>query len=478
MQGRYLTVTAAASRLGTTPETIRRWLRAGKLTGKRPGGDKLGYRIDESELERLLVQGPVPTSRVGSGPRPAGERRTGERRAGERRRGERRAGVLGPQPQDLLASIVLASEDAIIALGPDGRITSWNPGAQRIFGYSAAEIVGQPCETLVPAERLDDHRVLRRRVAGGKPLRHHEAEYRRKDGRLVDAAGSAAPVLDSDGAVVAIALVLRDVTDQRHREEALRVREARTRAVLESAFDAIVTTDGAGRIVEFNPAAEQMFGHSRSEALGRWLPDLLLPASTGPWVPGSAAGAGADRAFTGRDLLNRRVEMRGLRADGSTFPVELALREINAADTTLFTGYVRDLTAQRAAEEELRASEERFRALAEAAFEAILIHQDGIIRAANRAFGELFRCDPPDAIGRSILEFTAPEWSDLVMYHARHHISELHELVARRADGTLVPVEAVGRTVPFASGVARVVVCRERADATHPQPTRTVARRR
>lgn len=132
-------------------------------------------------------------------------------------------------------------------------------------------------------------------------------------------------------------------------ESLLRESEARMRAVLESALDCIVTIDAEGRIVEFNPAAEQVFERSRAEAIGAGFWDLVRPRAMR-----SARGTSAPLLTADSEILGKRFESTAVRKDGSEFPVELAITRIGGEGPLLFTGFVRDITERAQAEEDIR----------------------------------------------------------------------------------------------------------------------------
>ncbi len=129
----------------------------------------------------------------------------------------------------LLAAVVQSSNDAIVSKGLDGPITSWNGAAERLFGYSAAEAIGQPLSLIVPPDRLDEVRALLDRVASGERVDHLETVRRRKDGTDVVVSASLAPILDVSGKVVGSSVTVRDLTSQRKAEEALRSTEEQLR---------------------------------------------------------------------------------------------------------------------------------------------------------------------------------------------------------------------------------------------------------
>ena len=143
------------------------------------------------------------------------------------------------------------------------------------------------------------------------------------------------------------------VVARRHAEEEVRASESRLRAMLESALDAVVTMDHAGRVVGWNRAAEAIFGYSLDEALGRELADLIVPPSLR-----SAHRRGLARFVDTEHptVLDRRIELIGMHKNGTEFPVELAITRIGLPGPPTFTGYVRDITERKRADAELRAS--------------------------------------------------------------------------------------------------------------------------
>ncbi len=182
----------------------------------------------------------------------------------ERRKGEYSA-------QRHLATIVEASGDAIISLTTDGVIQTWNESAERLYGYKAEEAVGKNALALLaldPAER----EATFARVAAGTERAKTERQYIRKDGSLLDVSETNAPIRDSSGRVIGIARIARDVTE-RTAAEAVRARLA---AVVEASGDAIISLTTDGVIATWNPSAEQLYGYSAEEAVGK--PALALLA--------------------------------------------------------------------------------------------------------------------------------------------------------------------------------------------------------
>jgi PAS domain S-box-containing protein len=143
---------------------------------------------------------------------------------------------------------------------------------------------------------------------------------------------------------------------RRRAEDAVRAGEALNRAVLAAALDAVVTMDHGGRILEFNPAAERIFGVTREEAVGKDMADLIVPTSLR-----AQHRRGLARYLETAEpvVLDRRLELTGMRADGSEFPVELTITRIRLGGRPTFAGFLRDITDRKRAEAELRASRAR-----------------------------------------------------------------------------------------------------------------------
>lgn len=160
-------------------------------------------------------------------------------------------------------------------------------------------------------------------------------------------------------------------------EGAIAEEQRRTRAILDSALDAVIAMDHHGVITEFNPAAERAFGYSRTDALGRELADLIIP----PDLRARHRAGLARHLATGEGpFLNQRVETRGYHADGHEFPIEVAIIRASGDGPPRFTGFVRDLTARKLAEDAVQMSEERFRTLAASNSALTLYEQDRDLR--------------------------------------------------------------------------------------------------
>src|ERR1041384_926916 len=176
----------------------------------------------------------------------------------------------------LLASIVDSSDDAIIAKTPDGAITSWNRGAERGYGYSAEEMIGQPVSILVPPESTDDMEDILARVKFGQRVEHYETVRRRKDGSLIDISLTVSPIFDSEGSLIGASSIARDITERKRAEEKLRAanqsidaRTALLASIVDCSDDAIVAKTPEGIMTRWNRGAELIYGYDASEIVGQ-----------------------------------------------------------------------------------------------------------------------------------------------------------------------------------------------------------------
>jgi PAS domain S-box-containing protein len=176
------------------------------------------------------------------------------------------------------------------------------------------------------------------------------------DGRSFDT--YVEPLFDQDRRIIGSVGLALDVTERRSAEAARTQSEARKHAILEASLDAIVIMDHRGRVVEFNPAAEAMFGYERSEVLDRPLAEVIIPPHL---RPAHQAGFARFLATGEGRVVGRRIESLAMRKDGSELPVELAISRIPLDGPASFTGHIRDLTDRKQAESELRERDEQLR---------------------------------------------------------------------------------------------------------------------
>ena len=257
------------------------------------------------------------------------------------------------EQQEWLRVTLASIGDAVIATDAEGRVTFLNPVAQDLTGWTQEDAHGQPLETVFvilneqtrqPVENPVET-VLQNGVVVG--LGNHTVLIARNGAeRPID--DSAAPIRNAAGEMIGVVLIFRDVTDQRRAEREVRQSEARKSAILETALDCIITMDHEGKVVEFNPAAEKTFGYRRAEVIGQDLASLIIPP---PFRDRHRIGMAHHLATGEGPVLGKRLELPALRADGTEFPVELAITRIPTDGPPLFTAYLRDISERTRAEQ-------------------------------------------------------------------------------------------------------------------------------
>ncbi len=246
----------------------------------------------------------------------------------------------------------------------DGRYLDVNPALARMYGCETPEaFIGHfrnaSVHTYVdPASREE----LVRQMRDQGYVRSLEGEAYRRNGTRFWISVTGHPLWDDEGQLVGYECFVVDITERRRAQDAVRESELHKSAILDSALDPIITIDKQGLILGFNPAAERIFGFRRADVLGKPLADLVVPPQCR-----DEDQIGLNRYLeTGEsNLFGKWVETSALRADGTEFPVELAVTPTNISGKPTFTAYLRDITERKQAESNLRLSEERFRQMAE-----------------------------------------------------------------------------------------------------------------
>jgi PAS domain S-box-containing protein len=259
------------------------------------------------------------------------------------------------------ANVVSMVSDAVIAVDSEERVTFWSSGAERLYGLTAGEALGRKLNDtyqyrwLSPADEEAAADSLRKTGSW-----FGENFHIRKDGRWIHVESLVTRLEDDDGGAVGLLAVIRDVTERKKAEQALRRSEERLRLTLESVTDyAIFTTDSSGWIETWNVGAERMFGYPEAEAVGLHVEVIFTPEDRERGVPAAEMRQARQE---GRALCERwHVSKRGAR-----FYVSGVLAALR--DGPVLTGYakiVRDLTERREAEEELRRAHEELEAQVE-----------------------------------------------------------------------------------------------------------------
>ena len=234
-----------------------------------------------------------------------------------------------------------AANLAIFMFDSTGRVTIWNRGAERLKGWTEAEVIGRHMELFYPPDG----------VAAGKPRadmeraeregRLEEESWRlRKDGSEFLASVTITALRDDDGALRGFGKVIRDITDQKAAETAVLRREDHLRSILATVPDAMIVMDELGIVSSFSAAAEHLFGYSKVEVIGRNVRMLMPPADERR----HDAYLRTYRETGIKHIIGNVRPQKAVRKNGEVFPMELAVGEASIAGERIFTGFIRDLT--------------------------------------------------------------------------------------------------------------------------------------
>ena len=176
------------------------------------------------------------------------------------------------EKQAVLAAIIDSSDDSIISKTLDGIITSWNPAAVHMFGYSEAEAIGQHISLIIPKDRLDEENYIISQIRKGRKVDHFETLRRKKNGDLVPISLTISPIRDRNGRITGASKIVRDITVQKLAVE----KQGVLAAIIDSSDDTIISKTLDGIITSWNKAAVKMFGYTETEAVGKHI-SLIIP---------------------------------------------------------------------------------------------------------------------------------------------------------------------------------------------------------
>jgi PAS domain S-box-containing protein len=301
-------------------------------------------------------------------------------------------------------AIFEGSLDGLFMWDENLRIVDVNPAGLALYGYRREDVIGRSFPRNMPESYVQERLQLVRRAMAGEMI-HMETTVLRPDGSTFDADLRVMPFVQR-GQPHALT-VLRDISERRRRERALQRSEARLRATVEAAFDGIIGTDSDCRIVEFNAAAERIFGLRREDVVGRVFADVLLPERN--------RGANANQiidlqAHVSGAMVGKLVETTAIRADGTEFPVEIAISVAAVPEGKIFVGHLRDITERRRADQALRDSEEQYRAIFNASADALVLRAaDFSIVDVNATYEAMSGYSRAEVLGVSRVLANPPE---------------------------------------------------------------------
>ncbi len=341
----------------------------------------------------------------------------------------------------LFSAAVESSNDAIVTKSLDGTITGWNPAAERMFGFAAAEAVGKGIDLIVPRDRLTEMHDILCRIGQGKSIEQHETVRLRKDGSPVEVSLSISSIKTASGEIIGASKIARDITESKRTQQALDQQLEERRRIFETSQDLILVSDPKGVLVQVSPSSQTILGYA---------PEQMIGHSAIEFIHGDDLDCTREEMRAARrGLHTRNFDARYVHRDGRNVTLSWLGTWSEPVRRHFFVG--RDMTESRLAQETLRESEQLARGIVDTALDAFVqMDESGTISDWNSQAEKIFGWSRGEALGRSLGELIIPE------IHRAAHKSGLQrflrtgegsilghrlEIEARRRDGKEIKVE-------------------------------------
>lgn len=293
----------------------------------------------------------------------------------------------------MLANVVESSDDAIITKSLEGSVTSWNKGAELVYGYSEEEVIGKDISILAPPHLRDEIKNLIEKIKKSESILHYETKRVRKDGKEIYVSLTLSPIFDTSERLVGISTIARDITQRKQTEEELKKSEKKYRNIFEESFDGLFITSPEGKILDMNKKGIQMFGYKTKEDILRL--DLERDVYADP----------SDRKQI-LSMVNKEgsaeYEVIVKKKNGNkmiTYCSLTAVKDENGVITS-YRGIIRDITERKKAENAILQAKEEWENTFDAVPDLITILDTNyhVIRA-NKAMASRLGVTPEEAIG-------------------------------------------------------------------------------
>jgi PAS domain S-box-containing protein len=252
--------------------------------------------------------------------------------------------TLRTERDSLFSAVVKSSNDAIVTKLLDGTITSWNPAAERLFGFTAAEVIGKSINIIVPPDRRTEVCDIIERAGRGEHIEHHETSRVCKDGRKVEVSLSISPIRSASGEIVGISKTAHDITERKQTLQALDQEIEERRRIFDTSNDLILVTDTGGNFVQVSPSVTHILGYQPSDMIGHSAVEFIHPEDL--------EHTRREMRAARRGQSKRSFETRYLSKDGKTVALNWTGTWSEPVRRHFFIG--RDLTEKQAAEAQLR----------------------------------------------------------------------------------------------------------------------------
>jgi len=295
-------------------------------------------------------------------------------------------------------SLVEGARDIIFTLSTDSTLTSLNPAFETVTNWSRSQWIGEPLAALLhPDDAGFCQDVVQAILERGAPLTC-SMQLSMKEGGYVTGEFVGTPQM-RQGRVVGVLGIMRDVTERRRIEDALRVSEERLRSIVQSTKDAIVLVNALMKVAFWNKGAEATFGYAAEDVIGQPV-TMIIPERYHEQLERNVQRA---RVFDRTQMANRTLELVGLRKEGNEFPLELSLSSWKGKADLFFTIIMRDISERRAAEEELDRLHRHNQVVLNSAGEGIYgVDREGRLTFVNPAAAKMFGWEAEDLIGQSL----------------------------------------------------------------------------
>jgi PAS domain S-box-containing protein len=309
----------------------------------------------------------------------------------------------------LLTAIVGSSSDAIVGKDLDGKVTSWNAGAERMFGYTAGEIIGRSITQLIPADRQDDEGKILARIKRGESVGHFETVRVKKDGGLIDVSVAVSPIRNSSGEIVGASKVARDVTDQKRAAKALRESEERFRTMANSIPQLAWIARADGHVYWYNQRWYEYTG-ATPEGMEGWKwqsvhDPRVLPEVMENWT----------RAIDSGEPFEMEFPLRGADGEFRAFLTRVHPLKDSEGRVVSWFGTNTDVQSLKQAQTALRESEERLRLVTDnARVGLVMVNRERRYTFANAAYADILGLPSPDIIDQRVADVLAPIYEEQI----------------------------------------------------------------
>ena len=304
--------------------------------------------------------------------------------------------------QALLVSIVNSSDDAILSMSLDGIITSWNTGAERLFGYSGTQVIGENVSLLIPPDRLNEEPEIIMKIKQGEFVEHYETQRKKKNGGLIHISLTVSPIKDNQGNIVGASKIARDITVQRDAEQQKQFDQNNLRSLINNTRDLMWSVDKDLKLITFNDSFNEII----------------------KLISGKSPAKGDDILLTqfNKDLANRYNAFYQQALSGETFTVidyidtpvefwsEISFYPIRKGDEVIGTAcYSRDITERKKSEE----TSLRLASIVESSRDAIIsLSLKGLIVSWNHAAKILYEYSSEEVLGKPYSVLLHPDHAD------------------------------------------------------------------